>query len=237
MIKSDDGDEFSEGKFGKLYRERNIKQEFTTADSPEYNGVGERGLALIESAALAARIQASELFPGFNVPEGPSLWAEAMNWACDAYNRIATVGNSRNRSPYEIFYREPSQTSPIPFLKPGFCNYKRMNKMDPKARECLYLSPARNHPSESKRVLVHSRKKVIVTRNVTWAHVPSVRPVSVQPKPSVDGRAMEDEIESVASSISRDSSGGNQAPPQSTSGRVTSLPDTGDLSAQKRGFL
>ena len=111
-----------------------------------------------------------------------------------------------------------------------------MNKMDPKARECFYLSPARNHSSESKRVLVHSRKKVIVTRNVTWARVPSVRPVSVQPKPSVDGRAMEDEIESVVSSISRDSSCGKQAPPQSTSGRVTSPPDTGDLSAQKRGF-
>ena len=104
--------------------------------------------------------------------------------------------------------------------------------MDPKARECFYLSPARNHPSESKRVLVHSRTKVMVTRNVTWAHVPSVRPVSVQPKPSVDGRAMDDEIESVVSSISGDTSGGKQAPPQSTSGGVTSPPDTGDVSAQ-----
>ena len=186
VIRSDDGGEFSEGKFGKLCRERNIKQEFTTADSPEYNGVAKRGLALIESAALAARIQASELFPGFNVPEGPSLWAEAINWACDAYNHAATVGNSRNRSPYEMFYGEPSQTSPIPFLKPGFCKYERMNKMDPKARECFYLSPARNHTSESKRVLVYSRK-VIVTRNVTWAHVPSVRPVSIRPKPSAEG--------------------------------------------------
>ena len=105
-----------------------------------------------------------------------------------------------------------------------------MNKMDPKARECFYLSPVRNHPSESKRVLVHSRK-VIVTRNVTWAHVPSVRLASVQPKPSVegehydwlrnreessvDGRAMEDKIESVMSSSNGDSSGGKQVPPPS----------------------
>ena len=58
--------------------------------------------------------------------------------------------------------------------------------MDSKARECFYLSPARNHPSESKRVLVHSRN-VVVTRNVTWAHVPSARPVIVQSKPSVEG--------------------------------------------------
>ena len=142
-----------------------------------------------------------------------------MNLACDTYNHAPTVGNSRNRVPYEIFYGEPSQTSPIPFLNPGFCKYKRMNKMDPKARECFYLSPARNHLSESKRVLVHSRK-IIVTMNFTWAHVPSVRPATVQSKSSVegedydwlrdreassvDGRAMEEEIESVVSSSSGD---------------------------------
>ena len=166
----------------------------------------------------------------------------------DAYraNRTATVGNSRNRSPYEMFYGKHSHTSPIPF-KPGFCKYKRMHKMDPKVRECFYLSSSINHPCESKRVLVHSRK-VIVTRNVTWAHVPSVRPVSVQPKPSmkgehhdwlrdreessIDGRVMEDEIESVVSSSSGHSSGGKQTPPQSTSGRVASPPHAGGLSAQ-----
>ena len=35
IVRSDDGGEFMGGKFGKLCRERNIKQEFTTADSPE----------------------------------------------------------------------------------------------------------------------------------------------------------------------------------------------------------
>ena len=53
--RSDDGGEFNEGKFGKICRERNIKQEFTTADRPEYNDVAERGLATIDCAALAAR--------------------------------------------------------------------------------------------------------------------------------------------------------------------------------------
>ena len=49
---------------------------------------------------------------------------------------------------------------------------------------------------------------------------------------SVDGRAMEDVIKSVVSSSSGDSSSGKQAPPQSTSGRVTSPPYAGGLSAQ-----
>ena len=138
VVRSDNGGEFNQGEFGQLCRERNIKQEFTTADSPEYNnGVAERGLAMIESAALAVRIQASELFSGFDIPEKPSLWAEAMRWACDAYNRTATVANPGNRSPHGMFYGEIPQNSPIPFLKPGYCKYKRMNKMDPKARECF----------------------------------------------------------------------------------------------------
>ena len=74
---------------------------------------------MIKSAALAARIQASELFPGFDFPEKPSVWAQTMSWACEAYNRTATVANSGNRSPHEMFYEEIPQNSPIPFLKPG----------------------------------------------------------------------------------------------------------------------
>ena len=73
---------------------------------------------MTESAVLAARIQASELFQGYSIPEGPSLCAEAMNWACDVvYNRTATVANSGNRSPHEMFYGENPQSSPIPLFK------------------------------------------------------------------------------------------------------------------------
>ena len=87
----------------------------------------------MEFAALVTKIQALELFSGFSVPEGPSVWAEAMNWGYDVYNRTAAVMNSGNRSPCEMFYGEPSQTSPNPFLKPDVCKYQRMNKIDPKA--------------------------------------------------------------------------------------------------------
>ena len=82
-----------------------------------------------------------------------------MSWACDAYNRTSTVANPGNRSPHEMFYGEIAQNSPIPFLKPEYCKHKRMNKMDPKARECFYLGPARNHLKESKRVFVHTGKR------------------------------------------------------------------------------
>ena len=124
-----------------------------------------------------------------------------MNWACDAYNRTATIANSGNRSPHEMFYGVTPQSSPIPFLKTRFCKFKRSNKMDPKARECFYLGPARDHPSESKRVLVRTGK-VIIIRNVTWAHVLLSRPPTVRSTPLVQGEGCDHGKNREASSFS-----------------------------------
>ena len=41
-----------------------------------------------------------------------------------------------------------SKTSLTPFLKPEYCNYKLMNKIDLNIRKYVYLSLGRNHPSE-----------------------------------------------------------------------------------------
>ena len=58
-----------------------FKQEFTTADGPQFNGVAERALGLIETAAMAGRIQARELFAGAQLPATESLGADASHWA------------------------------------------------------------------------------------------------------------------------------------------------------------
>ena len=52
-----------------------IKQEFTPAYSPQFNGVAERGVGMIETAAMAARIQAKVLFGHVQLPETDKLWA------------------------------------------------------------------------------------------------------------------------------------------------------------------
>ena len=61
-----------------------FKQEFTTADGPQFNGVAERALGLIETAAMAGRIQAREFFPGTQLSATASLWAKESHWACVA---------------------------------------------------------------------------------------------------------------------------------------------------------
>ena len=71
-VRTDDVAEFKGGAFADLCRERDIRQEFTTADSPRFNGEVERGIAMIESAGKAAIIQASLNFRGMGIPScGP----------------------------------------------------------------------------------------------------------------------------------------------------------------------
>ena len=80
--------------------------------------------------------------------------------------------------------------------------------MDPKARECFYLGPARNRPSESKRVLVGT-EKVIITRSVTWAHVPLSRPPSARSTPSVEWEGCDHRMNREASSFGGDTESGD----------------------------
>ena len=56
VVRNDGGGEFTKGVFGALCTAEKIRQEFTTADFPQYNGVAERQVAIIDAAGLAARI-------------------------------------------------------------------------------------------------------------------------------------------------------------------------------------
>ena len=78
-VRSDVGGEVFGGNFRNLCHKRGIKQEFTSVDSPNYNGVGEQTLALINDTAVAVGIQAPVLYLG--APVYPPLWAEAVAWA------------------------------------------------------------------------------------------------------------------------------------------------------------
>ena len=63
-IRSGNGGEFFGGDFGKLCRNRSIKQEFTPADSPKYNGVAKQALALINDTALFRAHTSANTVPG-----------------------------------------------------------------------------------------------------------------------------------------------------------------------------
>ena len=79
IVRSDNGGEFFGGESASVCNELLIKQEFNPAYSPQCNGVAERGMGLIEEAAMTARIQAKNLFGHVQLPKTDKLWAEAMH--------------------------------------------------------------------------------------------------------------------------------------------------------------
>ena len=217
-VRSDNGREFFGGAFGELCRKRCIKQEFTPADSPKYNGVAERALGLINDAAAAARIQATELYPG--APDYPSLWAEAASWACHALNCTATTANPGDKSPYEMWYGSPPPRGAVwPFLKPAVCRVKRNNKSLPKALDCYYVGPGIDHPRDCIRVLTANRS-ILTTRNVTWRHVPLSRPAPPQQLPP---------IAEEGGSTAGEGASGERAPSQGGGGVEEVLDNESDL--------
>ena len=84
ILRSVGGGEFPREKCRDLHKSRGIKQEFTTADSPQFNGVAERALGLIETAAMTGRVQARKRFPCAQLPATVLFWAEA--WECRGYS-------------------------------------------------------------------------------------------------------------------------------------------------------
>ena len=122
-VRSDNEREGFGGTSGELCRKRDFKQEFTPADSPKYKGVAERALGLINDAAVTARIQATELYPG--VPNCSSLWAEAASWACHALHCTATTANLADKSPYEMWYGSPPLRGAVPQTSPLPCKVKQ----------------------------------------------------------------------------------------------------------------
>ena len=68
-VRTDDATEFRSGYFADLCRERGIRQEFTTANSPQFSGMG--------------------------IPLSDSLWAAQAYWACNALKLTATKANPK----------------------------------------------------------------------------------------------------------------------------------------------
>ena len=78
-----------------------------------------------------------------------------------------------------MWFGSPPSSSMFPFLKPGFRSVKRRNKLQPNAVRCWHLGPARNYSRDAMRILCKSGR-VVATRHVTWAHVPTHIPSTPQ---------------------------------------------------------
>jgi hypothetical protein len=144
-----------------------IQFEFTTPDTPEYNGKVERKFAtlygrvraMLNSARLTKRLR-----------EG--LWAEAASTAQQLENALVT--DKRDQPSYNQFFKKeyPGFRNRHPFGELAIVNYgdenKIKSKLSDRGRVCIYLGHAVNHPQDAHRFFNIQTEKVIISRNVVW---------------------------------------------------------------------
>ena len=65
------------------------------------------------------------------------------------------------------------------WLQPCFYGVKRKHKTDAQAKPGFYVGPARNHPRDSMRIYSQETGEIIISRDVSWCHVPTSPPTSV----------------------------------------------------------
>jgi hypothetical protein len=100
-VRSDNGSELKNTNVEEFCDEKGIKHEFSTTYTPEQNGVVERkNRTLIEMSR--------SMLDEYNVSD--SFWAEAVNTACHASNRLY-CHRFFNKTPYELLNRRKPNIS------------------------------------------------------------------------------------------------------------------------------
>ena len=173
IIRTDHAPQLKAGKFDEICRKLHIKREFISANTPKLNGVAERGLTLIEKVAKASAYQAKVSFVGMDFPPMDRLWTDNHHNACDVLNRSATKSNKGMTTSYEMWHGVKPSTTLIQWLQPCFHRVKRKHKTDAQAKSGFYVGPARNHPRDSMRIYSLETGEIMISRDVTWRHVPT----------------------------------------------------------------
>ena len=196
IIRTDDAPQLKAGKFDEICRKLHIKREFTSANTPQLNGVAERGLTLIEKVAKAFAYQAKVSFVGLDLPPMDCLWTDNHHNACDVLNRSATKSNKGMTTPYEIWHGVKPSPTLIQWLQPCFYRVNRKHKTDAQAKPGFYIGPARNHPRDSMRIYSQETGKIVISRDATLRHVPTP-PLTSVPQ-SISAPSERGETESTA---------------------------------------
>ena len=101
------------------------------------------------------------------------LWTDNHHNACDVLSRSATKSNKGMTTPYEMWHGVKPSPTLIQWLQPCFYRVKRKHKTDAQAKPGFYVGPARNHPRDSMRIYSQETSEIMISRDVTWRHVPT----------------------------------------------------------------
>ena len=146
IIRTDDAPQLKAGTFDEICTKLHVKREFTSANTPQLNGVAERGLKLIEKVAKASAYQAKVSFVGMDLPPMDCLWTDNHHNACDVLNRSATESNKGMTTPYEMWHGVKPSPTVIQWLQPLFLQGKAQAQ-DRCASQARFLSRSRTESS------------------------------------------------------------------------------------------
>ena len=161
-IRTDEGGEFVR-KFQELLDDLGINHEMTPPGTPQHNGKAERRLGVIKEKTIA-------LLEGMTEGKSGKLWAEAMSFSADMYNRCVPAGKKTKISPFEQWHGFPPKTNDIKaFGTVGFMRaLKQSHKLEPRGKRFIMLGLAHNHPSGTVRVLNRATGEVVARQGVKW---------------------------------------------------------------------
>ncbi|GJX01670.1 putative ribonuclease H-like domain-containing protein [Tanacetum coccineum] len=117
IIRSDNGTEFKNKVMLEFCGNKGIKQEYSSARTPQQNGVAER---MNRTFIEAARTMLADLL----LPT--TFWAKAVNTACYIFNRVR-VTKPQNKTPYELLF---GHKPIISYIRPFGCHVTFLNTLN-----------------------------------------------------------------------------------------------------------
>lgn len=179
-IRSDQGGEYSSKTLQKFYAEEGIKVEYTTAYSPQQNGISERknrsltemGRCLFTDAGMHKR-----------------YWAEAINTACYLQNRLPCTAITR--TPYEIWFsKKPDMNHLRLFGCSGYVltpSVKR-KKLDVKAVKMTFVGYSNEH--KAYRMLNMRTGEICISRDVRFLELGDGSKDQLDGERNLDGKSV-----------------------------------------------
>ena len=159
-LRTDNGGEYTSREFAEFCKIAGIRRHFTTAYTPQQNGVAER-----MNRTLLERTRAMLGTAGLE----KSFWAEAVNTACYVINMSPSTAIGL-KTPIEMWNGKKADYSNLHiFGSPVYVMYnaQETTKLDPKSRKCMFLGYADG--VKGYRLWDPTSRKVIISRDVIFA--------------------------------------------------------------------
>ena len=165
-LRSDGGGEYENGTLSEFCRSNAIKQEFTTPDTPQQNGVSERLNRTVVEMARTWMMQC-------NIPK--TFWFHAVEYACEVLNRTPTITNNM-KSPFEMAFKKKPTVSDLKvfgtvgYAKMSTQEYKKRKKhFTEKAERCRFLGfRVGNKQALGYKVWIPRTNTIVVRKKVKW---------------------------------------------------------------------